>query len=98
VDLENFDRSAGRSVIKDAYCEPPGEPRERIKISPFLFEDRPMCMLMVPMDDVSLAVTPLIIIWIDFPYKAFGVLLIQRTVWIDASVYENAVLIDIHQR
>ena len=57
-----------------------------------------MCMLMVPVHDVALAVAAVVIVWIDFPYNAFGVLLLQRTVWIDAGVYENAVPIDIHQR
>jgi hypothetical protein len=98
VDFENFDRSTGRSVIKDADCKPPGVPRKRIKIGPFLFEDRPMCMLMVSVYDVALAVAAAVIVWIDFPYNAFGVLLLQRTVWIDAGVHENAVFVDIHQR
>jgi hypothetical protein len=54
-------------------------------------------MLMVPVHDVALTVTATVVVWIDFPYHLFGVLLIQRTVWIDARVYENAVRIDIHQ-
>ena len=98
MDFENFDRSTRRSVIKDADCKPTGVPRKRIKVGPVLFEDRPICMLMVPMYDVALAVAAIIIIWIDFPYNVFGVLLIQRTVGSDARVYENAVPIDIHQR
>jgi len=67
VDFENFDRSAGRGVVKDADCKPPGVPRERIKVGPTLFEDRPMCMLMVPVHDVALAVAAVVIVWIDFP-------------------------------
>ena len=98
MDFENFDWSTGCSVIKDADCKPTGVPRERIKVSPALFEDRPMYVLMVPVYDVALAVATVIIIWIDFPYNVFGVLPIQRAVWIDARVYENAVHIDIHQR
>ena len=98
MDFENFDRSTGRSVIKDADCKPPSVPRKRIKVGPVLFEDRPMYMLMVPVYDVALAVAAVVIVWIDFPYNVFGVLLIQRTIWIDARVYENAVFIDIHQR
>jgi hypothetical protein len=98
VDFDNFDRSTGRSVIKDADCKPTGVPRKRIKVGPVLLEDRPMCMLMVPVYDVALAVAAVVIVRIDFPYNIFGVLLIQRTVWIDARVYENAVPIDIHQR
>jgi hypothetical protein len=98
VDFENFDRSTGRSVIKDADCKPTGVPRKRIKVGPVLFEDRPMCMLMVPVNDVTLAVAAVVIVWIDFPHDVFSVLLIQRTVCIDAGVYENAVLVDIHQR
>ena len=57
-----------------------------------------MCMLMVPVYDVALAVAAVIIVWIDFPYDVFGVLLIQPAVWIDARVYENPAPIDIHQR
>ena len=57
-----------------------------------------MCMLMMPVYDVALAVAAVVIVWIDFPHDVFGVLLIQRTVCIDARVYENAVPIDIHQR
>ena len=57
-----------------------------------------MCMLMVSVYDVALAVAAVVIVWIDFPYNAFGVLFLQRTVWIDAGVYENAVPVDIHQR
>ena len=53
---------------------------------------------MVPMYDVALAVAAVVIVWIDFPYDVFGVLLIQRTVWINARVYENAMCIDVHQR
>src|SRR5713101_8725340 len=56
-----------------------------------------MCMLMVPVYDVALAVAAVVIIRIDFPHDGFGVLLVQRTVWIDARVYKNAVLIDVHQ-
>ena len=55
-----------------------------------------MCMLMMSVYDVALAVAAVVIVPIDFPYDVFGVLLIQRTVWIDARVYENAVLIDMH--
>jgi hypothetical protein len=55
-------------------------------------------MLMVSVYDVALAVAAAVIVWIDFPYNAFGVLLLQRTVWIDAGVHENAVFVDIHQR
>jgi hypothetical protein len=98
VDFENFDRSAGRSVIKDADYKPSGVPRKRVKVGPVLFEDRPVCMLMVPVHDVVLAVAAVVIVWIDFPYQVFSVLLIQRTVWIDARVYKNAVPIGIHER
>ena len=98
MDFENFDRPTGRSVVKNADCKPPGVPRERIKVGPVLFEDRPMYMLMVAVYDVTLAVAAVVIVWIDFPYNVFGVLLIQRTIWIDARVNENAVPIDIHQR
>jgi hypothetical protein len=98
VDFENFDRSTGPSVIKDADCKPPGAPRKRIQVGPVLLEDRPMCMLMVSVYDVALAVAAVIIVWIDFPYDVFCVLLTQRTVWIDARVYENTVPIDIDQR
>ena len=98
MDFENFDRSTGRSVVKDADCKPPGVPRKRIKVGTVLFEDRPMYMLMVPVHDVALAVAAVVIVWIDFPYHVVGVLLIQRTVWIEAGMYEYAVLIDMHQR
>jgi hypothetical protein len=98
VDFENFDRSTGRSVIKDADCKPTGVPRKRIKVGPVLFEDRPMWMLMVPVYDVALKVAAVIIVRINFPYDVFGVLLVQRTVWINARVYENPAPIDIHQR
>ena len=62
MDFENFDRSTGRSVIKDADCKPSGVPRKRIKVGPVLFEDRPMCMLMVPVYDVALAVAAVVIV------------------------------------
>ena len=57
-----------------------------------------MCMLMVPVYDVALAVATVIIVSIDFPYDVFGILLIQRTVRINARVYENAMPIDVHER
>ena len=98
VDFENFDRSTGLSVIKDADCKPTGVPRQRIKVGPVLLEDRPMWMLMVPVYDMALTVAAVVIVRIDFPYGVFAVLLIQRTVWIDARVNENAVPIDIDQR
>src|SRR5436190_219090 len=98
VDFENFDRSTGHSVVKNADWKPPGVPRKRIKVGLVLLEDRPMCMLMVPVYDVALAVAAVVIVSIDFPYDVFGVLLIQRTVWINARVYENAMRIDVHQR
>jgi hypothetical protein len=98
VDFENFDRSTGRSVVKDADCKPPDVPRERIKVGTVLFEDRSMYMLMVPVHDVALAVPAVVIVWIDFPYHVVGVLRIQRTVWIKTGMYENAVLIQMHQR
>ena len=98
MDFEDFNRPTRRSVVKDADCKPTGVPRKRIKVGPVLFEDRPMYMLMVPVHDVALAMAAVVIVWIDFPYNVFGVLLIQRTIWIDARVYENAVPIDIHQR
>ena len=89
VDFENFDRSTGRSVIKDADSKPTSVPRKRIKVGPVLLEDRPICMLMVSAYDVASAVAAVVIVWIDFPYNVFGVLLIQRTVWIDARVYKE---------
>ena len=46
-------------------------------------------MLMVSAYDVASAVAAVVIVWIDFPYNVFGVLLIQRTVWIDARVYKE---------
>ena len=98
MDFENFDRSAGRSVVKDADYKPTGVPCKRIQVGPALFENRPMCMLMMPVYDVALAVAAVVIVWIDFPYHVFGVLLIQRTGWIEAGMYEYAVLIDMHQR
>ena len=98
MDFENFDRSAGRSVIKDADYKPSSVPRKRVKVGPVLFEDWPVCMLMVPVHDVVLAVAAVVIVCIDFPYQVFSVLLIQRTVWIDARVYKNAVPIGIHER
>ena len=55
-------------------------------------------MLMVPVHDVVLAVAAVVIVWIDFPNQGFSVLLIQRTVWIDARVCKNAVPIGIHER
>jgi hypothetical protein len=67
VDFENFDRSTGRSVIKDADCKPTGVPRKRIKVGPIFFQDRAMCMPMVPVYDVALAVAEVVIVWIDFP-------------------------------
>ena len=45
-----------------------------------------MCMLMMPVYYVALAVAAVVIVWIDFPYNVFGVLLIQPTVWIEARV------------
>ena len=98
MDFENFDRPTGRSVVKNADCKPPGVPRKRVKVGPVLFEDRPMYMLMVAVYDVALAMAAVVIVWVDFPYDFFGVLLIERTIWIDARVNENAVPIDIHQR
>ena len=86
MDFENFDRSTGLSVIKNPDCKPSGVPRQRIKVGPVLLEDRPMCMLMVPVYDVASAVAAVVIVWIDFPYNVFGVLLIQPTVWIEARV------------
>jgi hypothetical protein len=98
VDFENFDRSTGRSVVKDADCKPAGVPRKRIKVGAVLFEDRPMYMLMMSMHDVASAVAAVVTVWIDFPYHVVGVLLIQRTVWIKTGMYEYAVLIEMHQR
>jgi hypothetical protein len=98
VDFTNFDRSTGRSVIKDADCEPPRVPRQRIKVGPVLLEDRPIWMLMVSVYDVALVMAAVIMVRIDFPYDVFGVLLIQRTVRIKARVYENAMRIDMHER
>ena len=57
-----------------------------------------MCMLMVPVYDVASAVAAVIIVSIDFPYDVFGVLLIKRTVWINARVCENAMSVDVHER
>src|SRR6516165_6191801 len=71
VDFENFDRSTGTFIIKDADCQPPSVPRKRIKVGSVLPEDRPMCMLMMPVNDVTLAVTAVIIVWIDFPNNVF---------------------------
>ena len=57
-----------------------------------------MCMLMVPVYDMALAVAAVVIVPIDFPYDVVGVLLIQRRVWINARVYENAMRIDVQER
>ena len=56
IDFENFDWPTGPAIIKDADCQPPSVPRKRIKVGPVLFEDRPICMLMMPVNDVTLAV------------------------------------------
>ena len=55
-------------------------------------------MVMVAVYDVALAVAAVVIVWIDFPCEVFGILVIQREIWIDARVYENPMLIDMHQR
>ena len=94
----NFDRPTRRIVVKDADCKPPGVPRKGIEVGPLLLEDRPMCMLMMPVYDVALAVAAVVVVSIDFPYDVFGVLLIQRTVWINARMYENAMRVDVHER
>ena len=60
-------RSTGRSVIKDADCKPTSVPRKCIKVGPVLLEDRPVCMVMVPVYDVALAVATFVIVRIDFP-------------------------------
>ena len=57
-----------------------------------------MCTVMVPVHDVALAVAAVVVVSIDLPYDVFGVLLIQRTAWINARVYENAMHIDVHER
>jgi len=57
-----------------------------------------MCMLMVPVYDMALTVAAVVIVSIDFPNDVVGVLLIQRTFWINARVYENAMRIDVHKR
>ena len=57
-----------------------------------------MWMLMVPVYDVALTVAAVIIVRINFPYDVFSVLVLQRKTWIDARMYENAMLIDMHQR
>ena len=57
-----------------------------------------MCMLMVSVDDMAFAVAAVVIVAIDFPYDVFGVLLIQRTLCINARMYENAMRIDVHER
>jgi hypothetical protein len=62
VDFENFNRSTGRGVIKDADCKPTSVPRKRIKVGPVLLEDRPMCVLMVPVYDVALVVAAVVIV------------------------------------
>jgi hypothetical protein len=55
-----------------------------------------MWMLMVPVYDVALTMAAIIMVRIDFPYDVLGVLLIERTVWINTRVYENAMRIDVH--
>jgi hypothetical protein len=55
-----------------------------------------VCVLMMPVHDMTLAAV--VIVSIDFPYDVFGVLLIQRTVWINARVDKNAMRIDVHER
>src|SRR5215471_9451247 len=98
VDFENFDRPTRRTVVKDADGKPPGVPCKGIEVGPLLLEDRPMCMLMVSVDDMAFAVAAVVIVLIDFPYDVFSVLLIQRTVCINARMYENAMRIDVHER
>jgi len=98
VDFENFDWPTRRTVVKDGDCKAPGVPRTRIKVGPVLLEDRPVCVLMMPVHDMTLAVAAVVIVSIDFPYDVFGVLLIQRTVWINARVDKNAMRIDVHER
>jgi hypothetical protein len=57
-----------------------------------------MYMLMMPVYNVAPTMAAIVIVSIDFPYDAVGVLLIQRTVWINARMYENAMRIDVHER
>jgi hypothetical protein len=96
VNFENFDRSTGRSVIKDADASRPVYHASVSRLVRFFLADRPMWMLMVPVYDVALTVAAVIIVRVDFLYDFFGVLLIQRTVWINTRVYENAMRIDVH--
>ena len=88
----------GVSSSKTPIASRPVYHAKGIEVGPLLLEDRPMCVLMVPVNDVALALAAVVVVSIDLPYDVFGVLLIQRTAWINARVYENAMHIDVHER
>jgi hypothetical protein len=50
------------------------------------------------MYDVALSVSAKVAVIVDFPDDILWVLLVQRGLWIDARMNENAVIIDVHQR
>ena len=48
--------------------------------------------------DVALSVSVIVAVIVDFPDDILWVLLVQRGLWINARMNENAVIIDVHQR
>ena len=56
-----------------------------------------MGVLMMAVYDMSLPVSAFIAVIIDFPDDILWILLVQRTIRINAGMNENAVLIDVHK-
>ena len=56
-----------------------------------------MGVLMMAVYDMSLPVSAFIAVIINLPDDVLGILLVQRTIRINAGMNENAVLIDVHK-
>ena len=57
-----------------------------------------MRVLMMTVYDMALPMSAFVVVIIDFPDEILWVLLVQRSIRINAGMNENAMFIDVHQR
>ena len=95
--FDEVDRTTGDVIIKYPDHQTAGVPGKGIEISAVLFQDRPIFMLVMTVDDVAGTVAGVIAVIIELPDQVFRVLLLKRAIRIDAGMDIDPMLVEVHQ-
>ena len=98
ANLQNFNRPARTIVIENAYGQSSGDPRLRIQICPPFSYEWSVRIRVMPVYDVTGAVTKIRSRWVSSPQERFLVLSMQGSFRIDGGVDKNPVSIGVKER